>query len=758
MSAGQNKPLDKDGNLIIEKLLLDRGIDTDEKVQKFLYPSVDDFTPPRALHGIEDGANKIREHIKKGSKILIYGDYDCDGIGAAAILYLALKDMGAATDAFIPVRTEDGYGLSIDGITRVFATFAPQLIITVDCGISSHIEVDYIKSLGADVIVTDHHEPQSILPDCIIINPKLQKNYPELCGAGVALKLVEELKGPEYAFKFLDICAISTIADLVPLTSDNRIIASLGIKMLSKNLRPGIKALLKVAGHRPDEKITSYDVAFRIAPRLNASGRLSTAEKSFNLLVETDPYLLSLIADELEAENKARQELCAATIEEAKSLLDEYDILNNRVIVLYKSDWEGGVIGIAAAKITQEYHRPVILLSEKGGVWKGSCRSISGVNIHDILEHCKDLLCGFGGHSMAAGLSVLQENLPKFIAKCNEYTAAAFDERLFVPKNRYDAEISLKEIGFKFVEALERFEPFGTDNPRPIFMEKHKATAFARIKRHNHIKLNISRVTSMLAFNSAEYLGILCSDMEKKLYFTIEKEIFNNRELVKCYLKTIEITDFSSNGGDFLAYAESHLPYPAKTYKKPAFIPSSLYGHLIIVFSEESFKNMISKYPSYLRYYGIISGINPLNTLLFAPQGEISGVENYGKIDVYDTPSPSFSRYLQSTASGSIAIHNNPPAFSSLTYVPIDELRDTYTYLRAYAHTKAYDEDTAYNLLKAKGYTQSKHKFLFSYYIFVELGLIVCNKNDIIYVKSEKVELAASEIYAVMVKYARNTA
>ncbi|MFI3228646.1 MAG: DHH family phosphoesterase, partial [Bacillota bacterium] len=280
----------------IVNLLVDRGFTDSVSIDKFLHPSLSDLHSPFDIINMKPAVALIRSHIERGSNILIFGDYDCDGVGASAILFLAFEALGGKVRSFIPTRHDDGYGLSKGAIDKVVESFKPNLIITVDCGISSVKEVAYVKSLGIDILVTDHHEPQEELPDCLLVDPKLQDDgYPQLCGAGVALKVVEALTDLDNAMQYSDICAISTIADLVPLDSDNRIIAYYGLQRLNKTNRlaprQGLNILKELCKIKPNQA-TAYDIGFKIAPRINASGRLSSAQKSFDLLTSTDAFLV----------------------------------------------------------------------------------------------------------------------------------------------------------------------------------------------------------------------------------------------------------------------------------------------------------------------------------------------------------------------------------------------------------------------------------------------------------------------------------
>lgn len=727
----------------LRAILRARGIDTDDKARVFLYPAAEDLASPYILDGTAEAVQIINSHIAKGSRITVFGDYDCDGIGAAAILYLTLKDMGADISVFIPARLEDGYGLSQATLEKVIEKNSPNLIITVDCGISSPDEIKYAKNSGIDVIITDHHEPQSVVPDCCVINPKLQKGVCEYCGAGVVFKLVEALKGRQYALQYIDICAISTIADLVPLKGENRIIARLGLEKLSSlNPRPGIKALFNVAGMRAyGQKLTSYDVAFKIAPRLNASGRLSNAEKSFKLLVETDPTLLSLIANELEAENRQRQELCQQTIDEAKEMLKSYDLINNRVIVLCKDSWEGGVIGIAAAKLAQDYYRPTILFTRREGILKGSCRSISGISIYDVLNACKDKIDRFGGHSMAAGLSILPEKLEEFTAAVNDYVAKTYPDSLFFDYTHYDIEIDIKKVNAVFARALSCFEPYGCENPMPTFMYRAKAVPFKRIGVYNHIKYAANKECELVAFNYFDRADILVSEMEKRLFFTVEYEIFRNDEKAKCYLKAFTIENIApKEEAMLLDYLRALLPENRLSPKKAVCKPSALYGHLIVTYDKHTFDSLCQRYPSYKRAYRYLDTSNPYNTVLLSPAGDIN-TDNYCVVEVYDD-------IYGEVAAASVTDSQSPCLKFDIDIAKpdINCVREIYLFLLTSQNGQKYfGADDLYNRFIAAGYARSRLTFELSCLALREMKLLSFNNNSII-VNKHKADIAKSRV------------
>jgi single-stranded-DNA-specific exonuclease len=728
----------------IAAILHARGYDTPEKADRFLHPSADHLFSPFILNGIAEAVQIIRRHIDKGSRILIFGDYDCDGIGAAAILFLALKELGGNPEAFIPSRLEDGYGLSMSSLNRIIAGGPPGLIITVDCGISTPDEVAYAKSFGIDFIVTDHHEPQGALPDCTLVNPKLQKNMSELCGAGVVLKLVEALADREFALQYVDLCAISTIADLVPLTGENRVIARLGLNALSsRNRRPGINALFKAARIRTDEKpIDSGDIAYKIAPRLNASGRLSHARKSFQLLVEKDPTQLMLIAEELEAENKRRQELCQQTIDDAVRKLKDYDLIHKRAIILEKEDWEGGIIGIAASKLAQDYYRPAILFTRRGDVFKGSCRSIPGINIHEVLSGCKEHILQYGGHSMAAGLTIQAEKLEAFKEAVCNYIARNYEDSVFYGDIRYDVEVDIRKIDIRFSRYLEYFEPYGNDNPEPTFMYRAGSVPFRRIGNNNHIKYSVSKECDLLAFNYYNRMEILTSEMQKSLFFTVEHDVFRNKESAKCCLRNYVLEEIAPRKEALLIdYLRTLLPDTKPHFDSHCGEPSSLYGHLAVAYCYNTFLKLCETYPSYKRAYRYLDSVNPYNTVILSP---VCGTDmsNFCRIEYHD------KHYFEAAAAED-GLPCMKQGYFDLEVKGLDVacLKEIYVFLLTTRNgTKYFGPEDLYASFLAKEYKRERCVFDIACLIFRELDLLNV-ENGIIIIKNHKVELQDSRIY-----------
>ncbi len=749
----------------IVNLLVERGFIDKISIDKFLHPSLQDLHSPFDIINMRPAIELIRRHLDNNSNILIFGDYDCDGVGAAAIMYLALDSLGGNVQSFIPTRHDDGYGLSKGAINKVVENFKPNLIITVDCGISSVKEVAYVKSLGIDIIVTDHHEPQEELPDCLLVDPKLQDDdYPQLCGAGVALKVVEALTDLDNAMQYVDICAISTIADLVPLTSDNRIIAHFGLMRLNKTNklapRQGLNMLKEISKVKPNNA-TAYDIGFKLAPRINASGRLSNAQKSFDLLTSTDSFLVRRIVEELDAENKHRQELCQSIAVEAESLMLDYDVSGSRIIVLFDKTWEGGVVGIASAKLTQYYRRPTILFTELDGVLKGSARSIEGINIHTVLTACKDDLIQFGGHSMAAGMTIKPENLDKFIAHANEYIINNYDKSLFLPYNKNDGKLSLDNIDMPFVETLKLFEPFGMGNHKPVFYDRCEDLPFQRIGSHNHIKCKIRQNMEIIAFGSYDIIDTMRGVMPKNIYYNLDIEEFNNRKYIKAFLKDVELLDILPSKWELAhRYFAKYLCSVDSFNKNNLYVGSvnEMFGHLIICFSLRTFRKLKKQYPTYRTEYGVVDSANPYNTILLSPHNSIT-FGTYGKVDLYDNPPPPFVKYIMSYFGNNVNILPQEETNEDwdLGEITIEMMRAIFVFLRSTFNGKRVgDINELFQEFKKCKINQTQAQFVTIYNIFREMQVVYFVQNSIMVVNSRSVDLTKSIVYKAVKDYARN--
>ncbi len=539
--------------LVMSVVFLNRGINTEEKLRAYLQKSLDVIHNPMQLPDMEEACQRIKTAIENGEKITIYGDYDADGVTATSILYLFLEEAGAVVDYYIPDRFDEGYGMNIRAVNRISKT-GTKLIITVDCGITSVGEVALAKAQGMEVIITDHHTCHEKLPETMVINPKrADSEYPfeSLAGVGVALKLVLGLgmmmgkKSGDIFNKYAEIAAIGTIADIVPLTDENRVIADRGLKALKNTQNYGIGALMELAGVNR-ENLTSTSVAFGISPRINAAGRMETAKKAVELILaknREEGYKRALELDNL---NRTRQNTERDIFNEALAKLDaDVNFSKKRVIVVSGEGWHHGVIGIVAAKISEKFYKPCIMLSTENGLATGSARSTPELNIFDAIESCEELLTKFGGHAQAAGLSLAEADIPEFEKRINKYAEKILGEEEPTRKIDIDCRISAKDICIECVMALERLEPYGTENERPIFsLTGARVAGCDRIGADGkHLRLKLTsegKFINCVGFGMGEYAEAIKDGDTVSVAFTMEINDFRGTKSVQLMLKDVK--------------------------------------------------------------------------------------------------------------------------------------------------------------------------------------------------------------------------
>lgn len=458
---------------VAARLVLARGYREEAEIAAYLHPEAQPMPDPFSLADMDRAVLQLREAMAQEESICIYGDYDCDGICATAILLHALKRLGARVQSYLPQRHSEGYGLHAERIRTLHAA-GVQCLLTVDNGISAHAEIALAKDLGMRVIVTDHHLVLDDLPAADAIVCTKRADYAELvndfCGAGVAYQLVRALTFSEAEEAFaLPLAALATVADMVDLTRANRRIAKTGLPRMAENA--GLRALLRVAGAKSCD---AYAAGFVLAPRINAAGRLGDANRALRLLLCTDEAEAEALARELDAENLRRRELEERIGADIRTKYTEADLLARPILIFSRPDWEQGVLGIAAARLCQRYERPCILLTEKDGLLTGSARSTPDLHIFELLHACAAALTRFGGHAAAAGLSLPPEKLDAFCAAAMDYMAEAFPQGLPAPTLYYDEKLSASDCTVPLCEELETLAPFGAGNEEPIFcMERH---------------------------------------------------------------------------------------------------------------------------------------------------------------------------------------------------------------------------------------------------------------------------------------------
>lgn len=627
------KKLSKEINLseTTTKILVNRGYDTTLKINKFLNPNVNDLRDPFLLNNMKEVVEKITSAIESKKRILIFGDYDVDGISATAILYKFFEKKGVNVNYFLPNRYEDGYGLTIETATKVIKEYNPQLIITVDCGISCAKEVDFLIKNGVDVIVTDHHEIPEILPNCLTINAKIPNQkygFTELCGAGVAFKIVQAFN--EDIFEYLPIAAIATVADIVSLTDENRAIVILGLKHF-ENIPKGIKLLIK---ELKINKINSQDIAFKIAPKLNAAGRMGDASIALQLFINKNQQELFNYLVKLTQMNLERQQKCALVYEEALSKLGSINSNKQKCIILQGNNWDSGLLGIVCARLVEEYNKPTFLFSNENGILKGSVRSINGINIHTVLSSCGSLLETFGGHSMAAGLSLSLKNYEKFKTEVNGYFNEHFTEKDFLCVKEYDLKLNTKDINLNFVKELQVLEPFGCDNHKPIFMLEWEKSCYKTMTNYpQHLNIMLNNNVSLIAFNASAYIQNLQYNKTKQALVDLQINSFLGKETVKCVVKNFVFKEYNTLSQDMIngfyvkqlfarkdkdVYA-THFNYEEDIFERVKnCFNSSNYGTLVVCNSKQNLDKINKEFSNFNYNYAIgkVNQKDAVNTIV----------------------------------------------------------------------------------------------------------------------------------------------
>lgn len=529
---------------ILAKILANRGISDDREMELFLKPTRADFHDPFLMPDMEIAVNRILKAIHQDEKIIIYGDYDADGITSVTVLKKFLEERGIVVGTYIPNRISEGYGLNIGAVKNIYEQ-GYNLIITVDCGITGTEEIDYANSLGMEVIVTDHHEPADKLPKALaIVDTKRKDNkYPftQLAGVGVVFKLIQAfsikvgIEQKEY-LKYLDIVCIGTISDIVPLVDENRVIAKLGLLLVAQTRNPGLKALLKITGFN---NINSTTISFGIAPRINACGRMGNEKLALELFLSDNYEVAEKLAIKLNEYNKKRQAIEKQIYDEAVEIIEQEN-QDNSCIVLGNDDWSHGIIGIVASKITEKYYKPSILVCYEGDMGKGSGRSIQGFDLHEALMECGDSLEKFGGHEMAVGITIKRENFSKFKDALEIYAKKKQIDRL-VPVIKIDCELMLKEINIDSIKSLQLLEPFGEANQEPLFLIKNlKINSIRALSEGKHLKVGLREdkyIIDAIGFNMGEFSEKFMIDDKVDVIGSLSINSFSGIENMQIILK-----------------------------------------------------------------------------------------------------------------------------------------------------------------------------------------------------------------------------
>jgi single-stranded-DNA-specific exonuclease len=538
----------------VARALCNRGITTYDEARTFFRPSISSLSSPFLLQDMERAVGRVTEALRNGEKIMLYGDYDVDGTTGTALLYLYLDEQGADVSYYINDRFTEGYGLSPEGISFAEAS-GVTLIITVDCGIRADDAIARCLQSGIDVIVCDHHEPHELPPAFAILNPKVPCcTYPfrDLCGCAVAFLLVQALAirlqtGTESWSRYLDLVAIATAADMVSLQKENRILVNEGLQSIRRSPRQSMKSMLSIMGLNADV-MTMYHIAFGLAPRINAAGRMQKAQLAVEWLVSSSEAEAKRSAEELEQMNLQRRKIDSDIFLKADTMVEGHFASYCSSIVLYDEDWHLGVLGIVASRMLEKYYLPTIIMGNMNGKIKGSVRSVEGLNIYEVLQQCGDLLDQFGGHSQAAGITLSPENLGGFRKKFDEICSHMLPPERRQKELLIDASLKLEEITANFMNVLEQFSPYGYGNREPIFMTSGLVVAGKpRLLKEKHVKFAVrdvsGRLFDVIGFDRPDVYRafITSSGSVFSLAYSLEKRLWNNREQWQLRLRDIAV-------------------------------------------------------------------------------------------------------------------------------------------------------------------------------------------------------------------------
>ncbi len=539
----------------LASLLIQRGINSFDKAKNFFRPSLENLYDPFLMKDMDLAVDRLEKAIESGEKIMIYGDYDVDGTTAVALVYSFIHKLYDKIDYYLPDRYKEGYGISVQGIDYASEN-GFSLIIALDCGIKAIEKVKYAKEKGIDFIICDHHRPGESLPDAVaVLDPKRADcNYPfdELSGCGIGFKFIQA-----YALKkkmplseleaYLDLVAVSTAADIVPIIDENRILVYHGLRSLNSNPRPGIQAILKLADVKRELNVN--DVVFIIGPRINAAGRIKDARMAVDLLISKNESDALFEGKNIDEHNTERKFLDNSTTEHALKIIQEDPrFAQKKTTVLYHEDWHKGVIGIVASRLTERYYRPTIILTESNGLATGSARSVKDFDIYNAIESCSDLLEQFGGHMYAAGLTLKLENLERFSNRFEEIVASTIEERMLTQEIEIDAVLKLSDISSSFYNILKQFAPFGPGNMSPVFKSENvRDTGLSRVVGNNHLKLNLAEDETTrfgvdgIAFQMGQFYPFISRRIPFDICYTLEENTFNGKTSIQLNVKDIKV-------------------------------------------------------------------------------------------------------------------------------------------------------------------------------------------------------------------------
>lgn len=533
------------------RLLVQRGITTYEEAKVFFRPELSQLHDPFLMKDMEAAVTRLTQALRNGERILLYGDYDVDGTTSVALMFDFLSKRHAHLDYYIPNRYKEGYGVSMAGVEYAHRN-GISLIIAMDCGIQARMQVAAAKLLGIDFIVCDHHLPDGALPEAVALLDPMQPDcsYPfkGLSGCGVAFKLIQAFLQKnnlpqEELLELLDLLVLSIAADIVPMTGENRVLAHFGLDRLNRTERSGLKALIEQSGRQRPLSIS--DIVFGLAPLINAAGRLADADQAVKLMLSNEKIVASDNARVLDHRNRLRKEHDQNIQQEAAELFEATSGWQDmRSILLFRSDWHKGVIGIAAARMVERFHRPTILLTESNGLAVGSARSVPGFNVYQAIKSCEDLLINFGGHDHAAGVTLPVEAVPVFQQRFEAAVRATITEEQLTPELKISAVLDLKDITIGLWKILRQFAPFGPGNRSPVFVSKNVVdTGYSRLLKGNHLKLAVKQGDSPavygIAFGMGDHFSKIASKKPFHVAYKIEEEHWQGETYLRMMVKDL---------------------------------------------------------------------------------------------------------------------------------------------------------------------------------------------------------------------------
>ena len=722
-------------------ILYARGMDTEEKMRAFLAPSKDHFLPPELMSGMKEAVALLTRARDEGWNVAVFGDYDADGIGACAIISRALKEFGVEPYLYVPERSE-GYGLTVNAIDAIFDEFLPDIIVTVDCGISCAKEVEYIKEQGAYVIVTDHHELPETLPDCICINPKFHDDYPydNLCGAGVAFKLATALIGKK-AYELLDFCALSTVADSVPLLGENRDIVAEGLKRIAARPRPALAALLGKT-----EEITAQTLAFTLAPRVNAAGRMGDAHAALRLFTTDVEEEIYPLAEKLNLYNTERQKLCDELYETARAEIRKNGAYGN-IVMAMGENWHPGLVGIVAARIAEEFSRPALLFVKRGDMLRGSARSIENVNIFESLKACSAHIEEFGGHAQAAGVNIKAENFDALKEALDEYIGTHYTDDDFTPA-LYVSEEERTELR-TFAKELNLLEPFGVGNRRPMFAFRAKRLSASALKPLSpHVSISGGALDFMY-FGGAKELRLLKSDVPKTLVYEYNLSKFRGREYLKGFVRAV-VYDGRSGDVELESFENAVLSMQTRRAASAERLGDGeidalltekrkcRYGLCVVARSKAAVERFPSLSGMPVDVFTLSSG-SVRNTVLLAPEAT-ADLSAFRDVVFLEAP----AAVSQNTGGARVYI-NDRRADEFGAYLARENLLAVYASLKNTGGVTGESISEAAKNCSSLGYPPEQ--FVFALAVFLELGLAECSNGAIRVVRGAKSDLNCSSIY-----------